>query len=162
SAASCRRRRSGKDLRAAWREWRTHSRGDEERRSAHRVREDAVSDVVTEARNDIPSVVERTRPVKADAGVVGAHFLGDTAVLVLGEEELILVPRAGEPRTVAAHGGAVLCSSADADRVVTGGDDGKVVATAADGKFSVIATDGKRRWIDHVAAGPNGAFAWSA
>src|SRR5215510_1745013 len=117
---------------------------------------------MTEARNDIPSVVERTQPVKAGAGVVGAHFLGDTAVLVLGEEALVLVPRAGEPRTVAAHGGAVLCSSADADRIVTGGDDGKVVATGADGERSVIATDGKRRWIDHVAAGPNGAVAWSA
>jgi WD40 repeat protein len=126
------------------------------------VREGAVCDAVTEARNDIPSVVERTRPVKAGAGVVGAHFLGDTAVLVLGEEALILAPRAGEPRTVAAHGGAILCSSADADRIVTGGDDGKVVATGVDGEPSVIATDGKRRWIDHVAAGPNGAVAWSA
>jgi hypothetical protein len=117
---------------------------------------------VTEARNDIPSVVERTRPVKAGAGVVGAHFLGDTAVLVLGEEALILAPRAGEPRTVAAHDGAILCSSADADRIVTGGDDGKVVATGADGERSVIATDAKGRWIDHVAAGPNGVVAWSA
>jgi WD40 repeat protein len=117
---------------------------------------------MTEARNNIPSVVERTRPVKASAGVVGAHFLGDTAVLVLGEEALILVPRAGEPRSVGVHAGAVLCSSADADRIVTGGDDGKVVATGADGEPSVIATDGKRRWIDHVAAGPNGALGWSA
>ena len=48
------------------------------------------------------------------------HFLGDTAILVLGEEALILVPRAGEPRTVPAHGGVILCSSADADRIVTG------------------------------------------
>jgi WD40 repeat protein len=117
---------------------------------------------MTEARNNIPSVVERTRPVKASAGVVGAHFLGDTAVLVLGEEALILVPRAGEPRSVGVHDGAVLCSSADADRIITGGDDGKVVATGADGEPSVIATDGKRRWIDHVAAGPNGALGWSA
>ena len=117
---------------------------------------------MTEARNNIPSVVERTRPVKASAGVVGAHFLGDTAVLVLGEEALILVPRAGEPRSVGVHDGAVLCSSADADRIITGGDDGKVVATGADGEPSVIATDGKRRWIDRVAAGPNGALAWSS
>jgi WD40 repeat protein len=72
------------------------------------------------------------------------------------------VPRAGEPRTVGAHDGAVLCSSADADRIVTGGDDGKVVATDADGERNVVATDDKRRWIDHVAAGPNGALAWSA
>ncbi|MGA7486143.1 MAG: WD40 repeat domain-containing protein [Xanthobacteraceae bacterium] len=117
---------------------------------------------MTETRPDIPSVVERTRPVKAGAGVVAAHFLGETAVLVLGEEALILVPRAGEPRTIAAHDGAVLCSSADADRIVTGGDDGNVMSSDAAGERSVVATDAKHRWIDHVAVGPSGAVAWSA
>ena len=47
-------------------------------------------------------------------------------------------------------------------RIVTGGDDGKVVSTGAQGESIVVATDGKRRWIDHVAVGPNGAVAWSA
>jgi WD40 repeat protein len=117
---------------------------------------------VTDTKSDIPSVAERTRPIKAEAPVVAAHFLGDAAVLVLGEEALILVPRAGEPRTVAAHGGVILASSVDADRIVTGGDDGKVVSTDAQGASSVIASDGKQRWIDHVAAGPGGAVAWSA
>ena len=45
---------------------------------------------------------------------------------------------------------------------MTGGDDGKVVSTDAAGDGAVVATDGKRRWIDHVAVGPNGAVAWSA
>jgi WD40 repeat protein len=93
---------------------------------------------------------------------VAAHFLGETAVLVLGEEALILVPRAREPRTIAVHGGAVLCSRADGDRIVTGGDDGKVIATDAQGESAVIAADAERRWIDHVAVGPGGAVAWSA
>src|SRR5262249_17178720 len=57
---------------------------------------------------------------------------------------------------------ALLCSAADGDRVVTGGDDGKVMATAADGGSAAIATDARRRWIDHVALGPGGAVAWSA
>jgi WD40 repeat protein len=117
---------------------------------------------VTDTKRDIPSVVERTRPIKAHAPVVAAHFLGDTAALVLGEEALILVPRTGEPRMVAVHGGAVLASSADADRIVTGGDDGKAVSTDVQGESHVIASDGKHRWIDHVAAGPSGAVAWSA
>lgn len=117
---------------------------------------------MTDARPDIPSVVERTRPIKAGAPVVDAHVLGETAVLVLGEEALILVPRTGEPRTVAVHAGAILCSSADADRIVTGGDDGKVVSTGVEGGSAVIAADAKRRWIDHVAVGPGGAAAWSA
>ena len=43
----------------------------------------------------IPSVVERTRPVTAGAPVVAAHFLGETAVFVLGEETLLLVPDDG-------------------------------------------------------------------
>ena len=117
---------------------------------------------MTDSRTDIPSVVERARPIKAGAPVVAAHVLGETAVLVLGEEALILVPRGGEPRTVAVHGGAILCASADADRIVTGGDDGKVVSIGAQGESRVTATDAKHRWIDHVAVGPSGTVAWSA
>lgn len=117
---------------------------------------------MTEARNDIPSVVERTRPVKVDPPVVAAHFLGTTAVFVRGEETLLLVPKTGDARAASVHDGAILCSAADANRIVTGGDDGKVVSSGAQGESAVVATDGKRRWIDRVAVGPNGAVAWSA
>ena len=117
---------------------------------------------MSDTKSDIPSVVERTRPVKASATIVAAHFLGDTAVLVLGEQVLMLVPRGGEAREVAVHGGAVLASCADAERILTGGDDGAVMSTDARGENGVIARDAKRRWIDHVAAGANGAVAWSA
>jgi WD40 repeat protein len=117
---------------------------------------------MTETRGAIPSVVERTRPVGAGTSVVGAHFLGDTAVLVLSEEALLLVPREGEPRRIAAHAGAILSFRAAAGRVVTAGDDGNVMDTGAEGEPTAIATDPKRRWIDHVAVGPNGAVAWSA
>ena len=79
---------------------------------------------MTDTKSDIPSVVERTRPLKADAPVVAAHFLGQTAVFVLGEETLLFVPNAGEARTVPVHGGAILSSTADPQRIVTGGDDG--------------------------------------
>src|SRR4029077_7090466 len=74
----------------------------------------------------------------------------------------MFVPKTGDVRTAAVHGGAILCSTADAGRIVTAGDDGKVVSTDAQGDGTVVATDGKRRWIDHVAVGPNGAVAWSA
>jgi WD40 repeat protein len=109
-----------------------------------------------------PSVVERTRAVDAGAVVVGAHFLGRTAVLVLGEEALLLVPEKGEPRRILAHGGAILAAASDGKRVVTGGDDGKVAATTAAGEVEIVVADEKRRWIDRVAAGPDGAVAWSA
>ena len=60
------------------------------------------------------------------------------------------------------HAGAILASSSDGIRIVTGGDDGKLVATDADGKHEILATDDKKRWIDQVALGPDGAVAWSA
>jgi WD40 repeat protein len=116
---------------------------------------------VTDTSN-IASVVERTRPVKADAPVVGVHFLGETAALVLGEEALLLAPPQGEVRRVAVHGGAILAAAADGTRIVTGGDDGKVVATIQDGESKTMASDAKRRWIDHVAIAPDGTVAWSA
>ena len=117
---------------------------------------------MTDTRDNTPSVVERTRPVKADAAVFGVYFLKDTAVFVLGEEALLFVARGGERKRVAVHGGGILSSACDGKRIVTGGDDGRVVSTGSDGKPETVATDAKRRWIDHVAAGPGGAIAWSA
>jgi WD40 repeat protein len=117
---------------------------------------------MTDRASTIPSVVERTRPVQAQAAVVAAHFIRDTAVLVLGEESLLIVSPDGATRPITAHAGAILCSTADGARIITGGDDGKVAVTGADGTSAAIATDGKRRWIDHVATGPGGAVAWSA
>jgi WD40 repeat protein len=117
---------------------------------------------VTEISATTRSVVDRTRAIEAGAPVVGAHFLGRTAVLVLGEEVLLLVPEDGELRRIVAHSGAILSSASDGQRVVTGGDDGKVAVINAAGELEVVATDDKRRWIDRVAAGPDGAIAWSA
>jgi WD40 repeat protein len=117
---------------------------------------------MTDTRTNIRSVTARTRPLAAGAPVVAAHFLQETAVFVLGEEALLLLPRAGEARRLTVHAGAVLSSAASSTRVVTGGDDGTVVATDAEGKSTTVATDARRRWIDHVAVGPSGALAWSA
>jgi WD40 repeat protein len=116
---------------------------------------------VTETRTEIPSVVERTRPVSADVAAVAAHFLGEIAVFVLGEAALLLVARDGQTQSVAVHDGAVLCWAAAPDRIVTGGDDGKVVTMDAEGASEVVASDAKHRWIDRVAIGA-GALAWSA
>jgi WD40 repeat protein len=112
--------------------------------------------------SDTVSVVERTRPIAIGTGIVGAHFLGRTAVFVLGEEAIVLAPPDGEARRIAAHDGAILATAAGDSRVVTAGDDGKIVATDADGASCVLARDPKQRWIDHVALGPDGVVAWSA
>ena len=111
---------------------------------------------------DTPSVADRTRLIAAAAPVVAVHFLGRTAAFVLGEEALLLVEDKGDERRLAVHAGGILSAASDGDRVVTGGDDGKVFVTDAKGESKLIATDAKRRWIDHVAAGPDGAVAWSA
>jgi WD40 repeat protein len=117
---------------------------------------------MTDTRDTIPSVVERTRAIAAGAPVVAAHFLGETAVFVLGEETLLLAGKDGAERRVTVHGGAILAAASDGERIITGGDDGKVAATDAEGDIVVLATDPKRRWIDHVATGLSGAVAWSA
>jgi WD40 repeat protein len=117
---------------------------------------------VTDARVGTPTIAERTRRLDAGAAVVAVHFIGDVAVLVLGEENLLLADADGDPRRVTAHGGVILASACDDERVITGGDDSQVVATTADGTCAPIARDPKHRWIDHVAIGPDDAVAWSA
>ncbi len=101
-------------------------------------------------------------PLAAGGPVVAAHFLGRTAVFVLGDEAMLLAEPQGEPRRVEVHGGGILATAADGERIVSGGDDGKVIATDAKGESRTLATDAKHRWIDHVALGPDGAVAWSA
>jgi WD40 repeat protein len=116
---------------------------------------------VTDARADTGTLTERTRSLALGAAVVGAHFLGDAAAFVLGEEAVLLVTPNGEERRVGLHAGAILAAACDGERIVTGGDDGKVVATDAAGTGTTIAVDPKRRWIDQVAVA-RGAIAWAA
>jgi WD40 repeat protein len=116
---------------------------------------------MTDTQAQIPSVVDRTKPVAAGGPVVAVHFLKDAAVFVLGEETLLFAENSAEER-FAVHGGGILASACDGARVLTGGDDGKVVATDADGRSETLAADAKRRWIDRVAFGPDRVIAWSA
>jgi WD40 repeat protein len=80
---------------------------------------------------------------------------------VLAEEAVVLAPLQGEEQRVAVDGG-ILSSVCDDKRILIGGDNGRVLAIDAAGTSSVIGTDAKRRWIDRVALGPDGAVAWSA
>jgi WD40 repeat protein len=116
---------------------------------------------MTDTRNNTVSMVERTRALAAGSPIVAAHFLGRSAVFALGEAALLFAEPNGETRRMAVHDGAILATAADGARIASGGDDGKVVVTDA-GSSRVLATDPKRRWIDHVALGADGAVAWSA
>jgi WD40 repeat protein len=117
---------------------------------------------VTDTRADTPSVVDKTRLVAAGAPVMAVHFLGRTAAFALGEETILLVPDKNDERRIAVHSGGILSAASDGERIITGGDDGKVAATSADGQTVTVAIDERHRWIDHVAAGPDGTVAWSA
>ncbi|MBX9926449.1 MAG: WD40 repeat domain-containing protein [Hyphomicrobiaceae bacterium] len=61
-----------------------------------------------------------------------------------------------------AHRGAVLSAAAAGSKLFTGGDDGRVVLTHDDGSVEAVWTHPLRRWIDHVAASPDGALAWAS
>ena len=117
---------------------------------------------MTDSSAQIPSVVDRAKPVAAGGPVVAVHFLKERAVFALGEETLLLVAADGAEQRAAVHAGGILSVAADGARILTGGDDGKVVATNAKGESETLGIDAKHRWIDRVALGPDGAVAWSA
>jgi WD40 repeat protein len=107
---------------------------------------------------EIPSLAAKVRSIDAGSHVVAAAFLGATAAFALGEGEILL---AGEAEhRVRAHDGAILEVACDGKRLLTSGDDGKLVATSAEGSTEILA-EAPGKWIDHVALGPDGAFAWS-
>jgi WD40 repeat protein len=112
--------------------------------------------------DSIVSVTDQVRPIAIGAAVTAVHFIGDQAVFVGAEENAFVVDGEAAPSAVSVHGGGILCSVCDGERIVTGGDDGKLVALDANGKVDALATDPKRRWIDNVALHPDGAVAWSA
>jgi WD40 repeat protein len=116
---------------------------------------------MTDVRPETASVAHRIRPVAASGAVAAVHFLGETPVFVLSEESVVLAPRDEAERVLSIHAGAILAAAVDDARVLTCGDDGKVVATTRDGATTTVATDPNRRWIDRVAAGADGAVAWS-
>jgi WD40 repeat protein len=94
------------------------------------------------------------------AFVVEAAFLADTAVFALGNGLVRrVVGSAAEP--VTAHKGAILEATVADGRLLTGGDDGVVALISADGQVERIETP-QKKWVDHVAAGPNGVIAYSS
>jgi len=116
---------------------------------------------LNELQGTLLSLADRVRPVNAGSPVVGVHFFTATPVFVLGEEALLFADEGGGKR-VAVHAGGILASAADGKCIVTGGDDGTLVVTEESGEHRVLASDDKKRWVDQVALGPDGAVAWSA
>ena len=108
------------------------------------------------------SLTTHVAPVEAGAHVVAAHFLKDALALALGDGT-VLLHRDGASSRLGAHPEAgILAAVGDADRFVTGGDDGRVVALRADGTLVEVATAKGGAWIDALALHPDGSVAYAA
>ncbi len=59
------------------------------------------------------------------------------------------------------HKDGLIVAAFAKEGLLTGGEDGRVVRTRADGASELLAEE-KGKWIDAIAAGPDGAVAWSA
>ena len=91
------------------------------------------------------SLTTHVAPIEAGAHVVAALFLKDAVLLALGDGAIVL-SRDGEATRIVAHRMPASWSPpGDANRLVTGGDDGRVVAITADGAVSEIADRRGRR-----------------
>src|SRR6516162_8872894 len=108
--------------------------------------------------SDTVSVVERTRPIAIDGGIVGAHFLGRTAAFVLGEEAIVLAPPDGEPRRVGAHGGAILATVADDSRVITAG--GGLAFFPKGLRLAIAHYNGTTLWFPNAAGAAPEKLEW--
>lgn len=105
------------------------------------------------------SLTSKLRVADFGGEALDVRYLGAKAVFALGNGHLVIGD--GESaRTLRVHGGTILCMASDGRRVLTGGDDGRVVATTADGASETLA-EHKLRWIDQVACGADGAYAYS-
>ena len=105
--------------------------------------------------------IEGIRKIDAGHSAIAIEFLGETAVFVLAESEVVFVPAKSDERRLRPHDGAILCSAADGQHLLTGGDDGRVVSIDHAGAIESIFMDDKSRWIDRLAARRGGDRAWS-
>ncbi|MDU0340391.1 WD40 repeat domain-containing protein [Bosea rubneri] len=106
------------------------------------------------------SLREHVVPVEAGEHVVAVAWLKQTLALALADGR-VLRWRDGAADSVAAHRGGILSACSDAERLISGGDDGRVVATASEGEPTEIAADPKRRWVDTVTLSSSGSIAWN-
>jgi WD40 repeat protein len=93
------------------------------------------------------------------AFVVETAFVGETALFALGDGTVRRASGVAAEETKV-HSGAILSAMLAGRKLLTGGDDGLVALTDAAGTVERLA-ERPRKWINHVAAGPNGAVAFA-
>ena len=98
-------------------------------------------------RSDTVSVVERTRAGRGGRPIVARAFSWPHRRCSCSARKRCCSPSRKASRGASAvHGGAILATAADGERIVSGGDDGKVVAT--DAKVSRDARDRPQASLD--------------
>ena len=85
------------------------------------------------------------------APVTGAVAAGEAVALASGDGTIRFFRPETDYTVIKAHEGAVLCIAADADHVLTGGDDGRFLRVSPEGQIEEITNFGSR-WVDCVAA----------
>lgn len=108
-----------------------------------------------------PTAIEQAgRAFDIDAVPVAALTSGNAVVSAWGDGRLRIFRAGDEPEVVPVHNGSILSMALGKDgAILTGGDDGLFACTTADGPTDVARHP--RKWVDHVAAGANGATACS-
>lgn len=97
-----------------------------------------------------------------EAFVVAAEFVDGHAAFALGDGTVRLL-KGNAADQVDVHSGAILVAEPlpDGKGLVTAGDDGRVALFRGDGSVETLA-ERPRKWIDQIAAGPNGAVAFAS
>ena len=108
-------------------------------------------------------MADQIKPIwsaRFDAPVNNVLATGEGMAFLCGDGTIRFLNFALEERTVKAHRGVILSSVVTGDgHIVSGGDDGRVVLTY-DSDMTVLHDD-ESQWVNSVAAGKAGDFAWS-
>lgn len=98
-------------------------------------------------------------PLDIDGHILAVEFLGDVPFFANAAGSFHRLE--GGEKISEAHQGMLTCiRDPYSESLISGGEDGKVLRTAADGSVTEIAQV-PRKWINQVAAGPQGAVAYA-
>ena len=91
--------------------------------------------------------------VEVDAEPTAILWIGDAALVTLGDGSVRHINNAGEIAGHPVHDGAILaaCRHPDGRSIVTGGDDGRVCRVLADGDIQELGRF-ERFWVEHLTA----------
>lgn len=98
-------------------------------------------------------------PLDIDGHVLAVEFLGDTPFFASAAGAVHRLE--GGEKITEAHKGMLTCiRDPYSESLISGGEDGKVLRITADGSATTLA-EAPRKWISQLAAGPQGAVAYS-